>query len=298
MKRVLSCLLLGGLGNQLFQISTVLSYSKEKNVNYILGIIPAQCNKYPFTENDIIEWGGHPVSHPIKEITNLGDVFPKLKWITNIKKYKNLFIDDLWIFNVNIGGRYIPLENNVKLPSRILGYFFSHKYWHNQREFLLETFEPNQKIKDYIQNKYSKLFEKNTVSVHLRLGHQNDPAGEVNHVSMNQNYPDYYKKSLALFEDKYNILIFTDNTTKAENYKKFFMKEFPNNDYFIIDENVYISLIMMSMCNHHILHNSTLSFWGAYLNKKQPNCKTILNKNFFRNHPEELIPENYNWTIL
>ena len=106
--------------------------------------------------------------------------------------------------NVNIGGRYIPLENNVKLPSRILGYFFSHKYWHNQREFLLETFEPNQKIKDYIQNKYSKLFEKNTVSVHLRLGHQNDPAGEVNHVSMNQNYPDYYKKSLALFEDKYN----------------------------------------------------------------------------------------------
>jgi hypothetical protein len=61
---------------------------------------------------------------------------------------------------------------------------------------------------------------------------------------------------------------------------------------------VYISLIMMSMCDDYILHNSTLSFWGAYLNKNQPKCKTIMNINFFKNHPRELIPPKYNWKVI
>ena len=101
MKSVISCVLLGGLGNQLFQISTVLSYSNEFDKKYVLGIIPVKTDGYPFKDNDVKDWGGHPVKHPIDSIENLGDVFPKLNWITNIKKYKNLQIIDVWLYSFN-----------------------------------------------------------------------------------------------------------------------------------------------------------------------------------------------------
>ena len=190
------------------------------------------------------------------------------------------------------------MEGLVSLPSRVLGYFFSHKYWHENREFLLEVFEPCDKIQKYINTKYEEIFKSPAISVHLRLGHTGDPAGETNWVSMNQNLPDYYLKSFSNFNDPHNVLIFSDNVVKAENYKRFFEKKFPDNTYFIIDENVYITLIMMSMCDNFILHNSTLSFWGAYLSKNQPSCKTFLNRNFFRNHPLEIIPPDFNWVII
>ena len=298
MKPVISNVLLGGLGNQLFQIATVLNYARKNNANYILGIIPINCIKYPFSDTDISEWGGHPVDHPIQDIRTLGDIFPKLNWTTTPKKYKQLIVNDFWLTNLNVTGMFVPLENNVSIPSRVLGYFFSHKYWHDSRDYLLDVFEPCDKIKEYIGDKYGKLFENQTISVHLRLGHNGDPAGENNWVSMNQNLPDYYIKSFSKFDTPHTVLIFSDNVSKASNYKKFFEKKFPDNTYHIIDENVYITLIMMTMCNNYILHNSTLSFWGAYLGKNQPTCKTFLNRNFFRNHPLEIIPADYNWVII
>ena len=45
----------GGLGNQLFQIATVLNYVKRNGVHYIFGIIPINCVNYPFSETDVKE---------------------------------------------------------------------------------------------------------------------------------------------------------------------------------------------------------------------------------------------------
>lgn len=291
MKNVISTVLLGGLGNQLFQISTILSYVKEKGVKYVLGIIPMNCAKYYFGNKDIGDWGGHSVEHPITDIKNIGDVFPKLNWVNNPKKYKNLLVNDLWLISVNNSGKYIPLDGNIKLPSRILGYFFSHKHWHHNREYILDMLTPNEKIVKYINDKYSKLFEIPTISLHLRLGHKEDNF-----------YPprdglEYYTKGFSHIGGKNNVLIFSDNDD-CEKYREVFSEKSPDNNFTIINENVYISVIMMSMCSNHILDNSTLSFWGAYLDKKQPKCKTLIPSVFYNTHPREMIPDEYNWEIL
>jgi len=53
---------------------------------------------------------------------------------------------------------------------------------------------------------------------------------------------------------------------------------------------------MMARCDKHILSNSTLSFWGAYLDNKQENNDTYLHESFFEYHPRTMIPYN-NWQI-
>jgi len=57
------------------------------------------------------------------------------------------------------------------------------------------------------------------------------------------------------------------------------------------------SIFMMAKCNHHILHVSTMSFWGAYLDKKQSG-KTFYHENFEKCHTDRMIPKSLNWIKL
>ena len=58
-----------------------------------------------------------------------------------------------------------------------------------------------------------------------------------------------------------------------------------------IEENVVMSTLMMSRCDHHILSSSTLSFWGAYLDRKQPTGgRTLLPSEFFVEHGHGMVP--------
>ena len=71
---------------------------------------------------------------------------------------------------------------------------------------------------------------------------------------------------------------------------------FPKEKFVYIDEDPYIAVHMMSMCDKHILSNSTLSFWGAYLDKKQENEYTFIHETFFERHPYSMIPYD-KWKI-
>ena len=48
---------------------------------------------------------------------------------------------------------------------------------------------------------------------------------------------------------------------------------------------------VMALCTHHVLTSSTLSFWGAYLDERQPTGgKTILHASFFDAHGRGMVP--------
>ena len=64
---------------------------------------------------------------------------------------------------------------------------------------------------------------------------------------------------------------------------------FPKEKFVYIDEDPYIAVHMMSMCDKHILSNSTLSFWGAYLDKKQENPSNFDLTTYCRHHCEQII---------
>jgi hypothetical protein len=266
MKPTISCVLLGGLGNQLFQISAVLAYAKERNLKYNFGFWDLDTTDLPFNKKDISPWGGHS----LKNFKSLKEVFANLG-CSDKKKFK-FEIDRKYLYACNVSANFLKID--IKYSCRILGYFFSYKYWHHQRDYILKMLEPSPEIVKYIYDKYYSLFEQKTVSIHMRLGHLED-NGQVLPI-----FENFYPRAFKYFNQNEKYLIFTDNISKFNDIYLENFKKYTNSEFIVIDEDVYIVLFMMAMCDHHILHDSTLSFWGAYLDNKQPNeTKTIYSEN-------------------
>ncbi len=130
-------------------------------------------------------------------------------------------------------------------------------------------FQPNKELLDYLQLNYSNLYKDGTISLHLRLGNDNDFIQPV--------IPpmEWYKRTLNMIRYGHHILVFTDNQNKAKELLNDL--DIPKSDVTFIDEDPHTAMFMMARCDKHILANSTLSFWGAYLDNKQENNDTYTN---------------------
>jgi len=64
------------------------------------------------------------------------------------------------------------------------------------------------------------------------------------------------------------------------------------------EENDYEDLSLMSMCKHHIIANSSFSWWGAWLSTN-PDKIVFAPRDWFRDasiHTSDLIPKD--WVVL
>ena len=108
----------------------------------------------------------------------------------------------------------------------------------------------------------------NSISLHVRRG------DFINENSTNKTHGvcsiEYYKKAIDFIAKKISnpvFFIFSDDTKWVYENMKLQFK------YFVVDINdhkfAYEDLRLMSKCNHHILANSSLSWWGAWLNESE-----------------------------
>lgn len=162
-----------GLGNQMFQIATAISYANENNLTPI----------FPDLNNP--NFGNY------KE-----NIFKKIntkKYDENLVEYE--YYEPSFIYNK------IPSFKNV----RIHGYFQSEKYFKSNTKLIKEVFEIEDYVKKYIIEKYGEIF-KNTTSCHFRFGDYKKLEGK--HPILTST--NYYKNALDIFEDT-NLLIFSDD---------------------------------------------------------------------------------------
>jgi len=250
-KKKVSVKLMGGLGNQLFQITTVLAYSW----------------KYSLI----------PIFEKIKESPSRVRGRPTY-WDTifqNLSVSKHLPYRLVIFREKDATYHKIPrpdlIENFVFSNGILLdGFFQSAKYFHEFRERLLSCiFIIKSSEKEFLKKKYPEIFneEKITVSVHIRRD------DNVSH-PWPEFFPnlwdtDYYEKSIAYFLDKFSsenlrFVVISDDPSWSKEFmkKKFIMLKpiFPH-------EKDYLDLYLMSSCKHNIISNSSFSWWASYLNK-------------------------------
>ena len=152
MDTYVSCDLMGGLGNQFFQIMTTIAYAIRYN---------------------------RRVAFPFKELlychrnrpTYWNSLFDGIKDITVNNKDHGFTNDDLNKFPCyrynNILYKEIPLFPNTNLI--LMGYFQSYKYFENEADEILKRM--NIDIHQHtVSNEFSELLKGNTVSMHFRLG--------------------------------------------------------------------------------------------------------------------------------
>lgn len=273
--------LMGGLGNQLFQIFCGIAYSFE--------------NKIPLKIK----------SEKFDKVSPLDNKSPRPtywdKFLINLNKFT-------YQSQVNIPGyREKIFFKYYKIPFitqdfKLHGYYQSYKYFENQYENIIKIIGlENQKNKVYENNKSLFNGNKKPISLHFRIGdyikNQNmHPILDINYYIKSINY---LKSNLNNFENNYYLLIFGEYNDKEKivnNIQKI-KNNFNSIEIVICNYNLkdYEQMLLMSLCDHNIIANSSFSWWGAYFNNNIE--KIVCYPNIWNgstNNTDDLFPENWN----
>lgn len=238
----------GQLGNQMFKIASTLAYAWDHNLKPV----------FP-------------------SLNNPGD---------NLIYNRDRFFGRLDCSEapVTLKEYQLPVLNYAKLPEMndvlMEGGFFSYRYFDHHRNRLLDVFAPSEKLLDEVITKYGDLVQKeNTVAIHVRTYSKITHATGLHFVGL-----EYFANAMEYFPQDSLFVVFTDRAAWTKHH---FQKRFPKKNFVFIEGNDHlVDLILMSKMKHHILSNSTYSWWAAYLNQN-PNKLVV--------HP--VLKSNW-WTIV
>lgn len=252
---MLSIELMGGLGNQLFQLFMLIAYSKKFNENFLLEkktFLPGQ-----YVVRDVY-WDSmfDKLSHRLIDST--------LNY--HLIREKSFEYEELTEINKNIIN--IKKINNVN-NFKFFGYYQTFKYFQEFQDDIIKELDFYSK-REIVIKKAINVDVKNMISLHFRIG---------DYLKLQEYHPimtiEYYENSIKTIverekEEKQTILYFCEendieyvNTTFLNNLKK----TFPTIEFVKADGSLkdWEQMLLMSACKHHIIANSSFSWWGAYL---------------------------------
>lgn len=258
--------LIGGLGNQLFQYSLgrhLCEIHKTELKIDISGFESYKLHKYSLWAFNIRENCASP--EEVKALTTpktgiagqlLAKIFHKKprRAKTNIREKK------LFSFNPKI----LKLSDGVYLN----GYWQSEKYFADIAGIIRQeaTVKFQQTGKD--KGLAEMIASTESVSLHIRRGdYVSNPKTKQVHGICGIDYYSRCVEHIIQIVKKPHFFIFGDDPEWARTSLKL---PYPNTlvDHNDADKN-YEDLRLMSQCRHHILANSSFSWWGAWLNPKE-----------------------------
>lgn len=240
--------IMGGLGNQLFQIITLISYAIDNKVEfYFENEIKEGTRKTTYWNNFLTS-----LQRYIKSIQN--NNIPVLRW------YQHHYVK-------------LPQLHNKNINCKLIGYFQSPKYFYHNIDKIKSILEI-ENSKEKIKNKTNYDYD-NTVSLHFRLG-------DYKHLQEHHRLLtiDYYLKSLEKLindtnKNNWNILYFFEENDKilVEEKINILKSKFNKLNFIGINNKLedWEQILSMSLCKHNIIANSTFSWWGAFFNTNKSN---------------------------
>jgi hypothetical protein len=245
----------GGLGNQMFQYALYLKLkSLGKNVKLDTSLYRnADCGRN-------LELSIFGID--IDEYTPFDA--KKVKFESLFKKY-TYYEDKIGIFQPEI------FEfNNAVLDG----------YWQNEKYFI-DIKSDVQKAFTFQESANNPILDGNSVSLHVRRGDYVEIENQG--VYGNICTKDYYEKAIKyIMENVENphFYLFSDDIEWVE-------KNIYQDGMTIVDnnrgDNSYLDMLLMSKCRHHIIANSTFSWWGAWLGTYEGTI-TVSPSRWFQNH--------------
>lgn len=243
--------IMGGLGNQLFQIFTGISYAIDNKTPF----------KIKFNKADLIS----PVDGISKRPTYWDNFLNSIRGFTYTERPM------LPVFSEKEAFKY----NKIHIVSEefiLFGYFQSYLYFENNKDTIIRLLKID-KNKELIKNQFPEIFrEKKPISMHFRIGDYTK-ASDV-HPILNIEYYKNAIKTLCekisnLSRDYYVLYFFEEQDTNVVNtIVTELIMEYSEIDFIPCNVSIedWKQMLLMSNCSHNILANSTFSWWGAYLN--------------------------------
>ena len=287
--------LIGGLGNQMFQ--------------YACGRMLAQTHQTAL-KLDISNYADDPLRHyslgcfnlkaelaTPKEIQHIGgSLLAKNTLRRSIAKkleqlkpyYRRRFIHEQGFgFDANI----LQAPNNICLYN---GYWQSEQYFRTIQTMIRQELSIKHKLSGNNAQVAEHIYSTEAISIHVRRG---DYATNLT-VQQQHGILDaaYYQKSLehlTQYTQKPVLFIFSDDVAWCKANLQLAADTYyvDNNN----DVHNYEDLRLMSLCKHHIIANSSFSWWGAWLNSN-PAKQVCAPKQWFKTtnrNTHDIIPDSW-----
>ena len=253
---MITCNLMGGLGNQIFQIFATISYAIKSK------------NRFQFLNLTALGGGSTTVRYTLWE-TFFSTI--KLFLISELPQPIHVIKENGFPYNE------LPVREMVNRNVMIYGYFQSYKYFQENYDIIYRILNIDKMKNELLDNlnlsspEYLDL--ENAVSMHFRIG---------DYKKIQDFHPlatyEYYERSLEYFKSvhpnkEFNILYFCedcdiDDVLSIINklVNKFPMYNFTRGLNTLED---WQQMLLMSCCHHNIIANSSFSWWAAYLNSNK-----------------------------
>ena len=240
---------MGRLGNQMFQYAALKGIAAHRGYEYT---IPPENPKIQIDNYGLIEAFELSDNKKIGWLNTQYDIIPE----------KHFHFDE-------------DLFNTFPDGSGLYGFFQSEKYFKHIEDEIREDFTFK---KEWLEpcEEFRKDLGDEVIFLHVRRGDPNlaDKRGfKWAYTQCSSQHPpqplEYYEKALKEFDDDMPVVVFSDSIDWVKEQDLF------KPDRFMISEQTdkfsdgalvpYIDLCLMTLCDHAIIANSSMSWWGAWL---------------------------------
>jgi len=238
---------LGRLANQMFQYASLKGIARHRGLDF--SIPPREV----FGQNDSNVKNSDVILYDIFDLEDKNNI---------TLTQNNLLHERIHTFDEDL---FEQCPDNVDL----FGYFQTEKYFKHIEDEIREDFKFREDIIDDCKKCIFENFNATEViSLHIRRG---DYVTNPNHPVQTDAY---YKKALSKFGPKLPVIVFSDDPDWCEDQEIFS----PDRFFISKDNGTELDLCLMSLCDYHIIANSSFSWWGAWLAKSK---HVIAPKNWF-----------------
>jgi len=248
---------MGGLGNQMFQYAAAKALSLRLGIPLGLDTFFVGTKKHPYQLSNF----------NIKCETIPRKILPPRKNSNRIYWY-------LWklgivlpkIFHQN-GLGYDPKINQVKKNTYLIGYWQSEKFFLDYKKEIRSDFTFNIPLTGKNLEIYQEISETpSSISLHIRRGDYLSKKNLSIHGGCSQAYyQNAVRRISVICSNTPTIFVFSDEPAWVSENLKF---SYP---YKIIGHNFpekgIEDLRLMTICDHHVIANSSFSWWGAWLSE-------------------------------
>ena len=284
--------IIGGLGNQMFQYATGRALSLRKNTELRLDISGFESYglHQGFELNRIFMC---PAG-----IASASDIDLLLGWqskplIRRLMARPRFAIFRRETLAVEPHFNYWPEINDLKADCYLAGYWQSEKYFSDAATQIRNDFTFKNSLSVRNAELAERIRQDNAISLHVRRGdYVKNPKTTATHGLCSL---EYYQTAIQYVIDRVerpSFYIFSDDPAWVRENMKI---EHPS---VYVDHNhgaeSYNDMRLMSMCKHHIIANSSFSWWGAWLNPS-PDKIVIAPQKWFakETNTRDLIPQDW-----
>ena len=226
---MVSCNPMGRLGNNLFQVAAVLGYA-AKHGTHEPRFAAGSFGKYADSFFRNLTYASSPEEHMV-----VGDS-PDFSYNAEIPAW----------------------------PSRSVmfqGYFQSEKYFDHCPDLIREAFAIPTETETLLRVKFGDILQSQPVSLHVRRG---------DYLQLQEYHPvqtaEYYLESLRSLSELISVsqvLCFSDDPDWCDEH----LAALDQRVFVVRGQDDVLDLALMTLCDHHIISNSSFSWWGAWLGR-------------------------------